>query len=165
SMKKTISLVLVIFCVASAQSQLKVKAKCDEFYIDILGGTVNEARPDYTMGQIKTKMPCFTSSDEEGNATAKCGATIFYKDRDVYFYTDRDYIEIGEKFKGRMSVPLIGMLRKAVVKYFGQPKLKDDGWDAFQTSYGLAVLHYNKMGKVFLIQLTTKNTATLQLCE
>jgi hypothetical protein len=164
-MKKTFLFILIMICITSAQAQLKVKAKCDEFYVDVLGGTVNDVRPDYTMGQIKTKLPCFSSSDEEGNTTAKCGATVFYKDRDVYFYTDRDYIEIGEKFKGRMSVSLIGMLRKAVVKYFGQPKLKDDGWDAFQTQYGLAVLHYNKLGKVSLIQLTTKNTGNLQLCE
>jgi hypothetical protein len=164
-MKKIIFVLLVMACIASANAQLKVKAKCDEFYIDILSGTVNDVRPDYTMGQIKTKLPCFSSSDEEGSATAKCGATVFYKERDVYFYTDRDYIEIGEKFKGRMSVPLMGMLRKGTVKYFGQPKLKDDGWDAFQTQYGLAVLHYNKLGKVSLIQLTTKNTGNLQLCE
>ena len=164
-MKKIISLFFVLFCIVSAHAQLKVKAKCDDFYIDILGGTVNNTRPDYTMGQIKTKMPCFTSSDEEGSTTAKCGGTVFYKDRDVYFYTDRDYIEIGEKFKGRMSVPLMGMLRKGAFKYFGQPMLKDDTWDAFQTAYGLAVLHYNKAGKVNLIQLTTKNTGNLQLCE
>ena len=164
-MKKIISLLPVLFCVITAQSQLKVKAKCDEFYVDVLGGTINDVRPDYTMGQIKTKLPCFTSSDEEGSATAKCGGTIFYKDRDVYFYTDRDYIEIGEKFKGRMSVPLPGMLRKAVIKYFGQPMLKDDTWEAFQTAYGMAVMHYNKLGKVYLIQLTTKTAANLQLCE
>ena len=163
-MKRLILLAILLFGILSVQAQLKVKAKCDEFYIDVLSGTVNDARPDYTPGQIKTKMPCFSSSDDEGS-TSKCGASVFYKDRDVYFYTDRDYIEIGEKFKGRMSVALIGMLRKAVVKYFGQPMLKDDSWDAFQTSYGLAVLHYNKLGKVNLIQLTTKNSANLQLCE
>ena len=164
-MKKIIFLLLMLSCIVSAQGQLKVKAKCNEFYVDVLGGTVNDARPDYTMGQIKTKLPCFTSSDEEGSTTAKCGGTVFYKDRDVYFYTDKDYIEIGEKFKGRMSAPLMGMVRKAASKFFGQPMLKDETWDAFQTAYGLAVLHYNKLGKVYLIQLTTKTAATLQLCE
>jgi len=164
-MKKIIYFILILFSLTSAQAQLKVKAKCDEFYIDILGGTVNDARPDYTMGQIKTKLPCFSSSEDEGSTTAKCGGTIFYKDRDVYFYTDRDYIEIGEKFKGRMSVQLLGIPRKAVIKYFGQPMMKDESWDAFQTQYGLAILHYNKLGKVSLIQLTTKTTSNLQLCE
>ncbi|MES1217553.1 MAG: hypothetical protein ABUT20_18735 [Bacteroidota bacterium] len=161
-MKKTILFLLVMGCIVSANAQLKVKAKCDEFYIDILGGTVNDVRPDYTTDQVKTKLPCFTSED---SSKAKCGIAIYYKDRDVSFYTDRDYIEIGEKFKGRMSVALIGQLRKAVIKYFGQPMLKDDAWDAFQTQYGLAVVHYNKLGKVYLIQMTTKSKDTLQLCE
>jgi len=164
-MKKILLLAFISSGMLTTQAQLTVKAKCNEFYIDVLGGTVNDARPDYTMGQIKTKLPCFTSIDEEGSTTSKCGGVIFYKDRDVSFYTDKDYIEIGEKFKGRMSAPLMGMVRKAVTKYFGQPMLKDESWDAFQTAYGLAVLHYNKLGKVYLIQLTTKTSATLQLCE
>ncbi len=164
-MKKLILFLLLLNFTAAIQAQLKVKPKCDDFYVDILGGTVNNMRPDYTMGQIKEKMPCFTSSDAEGVSTSKCGATIFYKDRDVYFYTDRDYVEIHDKFKGRLSMPLFTTLRNGVFKYLGRPLLKDDTWDAFETAYGLVILHYNKAGKVSMIQLTTKNTETLKLCE
>ena len=164
-MKKLILFLLLVNFMVVIHAQLKVKAKCNDFYIDILGGTVNDIRPDYTMGQIKEKLPCFTSSDSESVASSKCGGTVFYKDRDVYFYTERDYIEIGEKFKGRMSMPLFTTLRAGVFKYLGRPLLKDDTWEAFETAYGLAVLHYNKAGKVSLIQLTTKGTQTLKLCE
>jgi len=144
-------------------AQLKVKPKCDEFYADILSGTVNTMRPDYTMGMIKEKMPCFTSSDAEG--ASGCGGTVFFKDRDVCFYTDRDYIEIKDKFKGRMSMPLFTTLRKGVFKYLGRPMMKDDTWEAFETAYGLVILYYNKAGKVNMIRMTTKNAQTLKLCE
>ena len=164
-MKKLILFLLVLNFSAAIHAQLKVKARCNDFYIDILGGTVNNMRPDFTMGQIKEKLPCFTSSDAEGVSTSKCGATVFYQDRDVYFYTDRDYVEIHDKFKGRLSMPLFTTSRKDVFKYLGRPLLKDDTWEAFETAYGLAVLHYNKAGKVSIIQLTTKNTETLKLCE
>lgn len=156
---------IIPFLVSSLflQAQLKVKPKCDEFYVDILGGTVNTMRPDYTMGMIKEKMPCFTSSDPEGSSG--CGGTIFFKDRDVYFYTDRDYIEIKDKFKGRMSMPLFTTLRKGVFKYLGRPMMKDDNWEAFETAYGLVILYYNKAGKVNMVRMTTKSAQTLKLCE
>lgn len=164
-MKSTFLLIMAATCIMHANAQLKVKAKCDEFYVDILGGTVNTMRPDYTYGQIKEKMPCFSGTVEEGTAGAKCGATISYADRDVYFFTDRDYIEIKEKFKGKMSMPLFTTMRKGIFKYLGRPALKDDTWEAFQTAYGNIVVYYNKAGKVNKIQMTTKPTSTLQLCE
>jgi len=164
-MKTIICFLIALSCIIGANAQLKVKPKCDEFYVDILGGTVNTMRPDYTNGQIKEKMPCYTSTVEEGTAGAKCGATISYKDKDVYFFTDRDYIAIKEKFKGKMSMPLFATMRKGMFKYLGRPALKDDAWEAFQTAYGVVVLYYSKAGKVNKIQMTTKSTATLQLCE
>ena len=162
-MKSFILLLFVVNVAMITHAQLKVKPKCDEFYADILSGTVNTMRPDYTMGQIKEKLPCFTSSDPEG--ASGCGGTVSFKDRDVYFYTDRDYIEIKDKFKGKMSMPLFTTLRKGVFKYLGRPLLKDDTWEAFETAYGLVILYYNKAGKVNMIRMTTKSTQTLKLCE
>ena len=100
---------LVLFTVASAQ--LKTTPKCPEFNIDILDGVVNKKIPiTSTVGQIKLKFPCFTGFEEEGTS-AKCGAGVFYKDKDVYFYTTRDYVEIGPAFKGKLSIPLLGASR------------------------------------------------------
>ena len=89
----------------------------------------------------------------------------FFADKDVCFYTERDYIEIKEKFKGKLSLPLIGADRKSLFKWLGHPLLKDDTWDVFETKYGILVLHYNKLNKVNLIQMTTKSTETLNLCQ
>jgi hypothetical protein len=102
----------------------------------------------------------------EGDSTkSKCGAGVFYKDRDISFYTDRDYIQVGPKFKGKLTVPLMGAKRTSLFQWLGNPILKDDKWDAFQMSYGVLVLHYDATGKVILIQFSTKNTETLSLCE
>ena len=164
-MKKMLSLFLFVSCLQYCQAQLTPSAKCDEFSVDILDGRVNGLRPDFTMGQIKTKLPCFTSSDPEATSSSKCGGTVFFADKGVYFYTDRDYIEIKDNYKGKISLPIIGADRKNLFKWLGNPTLKDESWDAFETKYGILVLHYNKLNKVNLVQMTTKSTSTLNLCQ
>lgn len=143
-------------------SQLKAKVVCPPFEVDILDGKVNSYKASVGAGEIKARFPCFTSAT---NDSAKCGEAVYYKDKDITFYTGRDYIEIGEKFKGKLSVPLIGAARGGLFKVLGHPKIKDDTWDAFQTSFGTLVLHYNKANKVRLIQFSTRGTETLTLCE
>jgi hypothetical protein len=120
-------------------------------------------KASYTLGEIKEKFPCFTSVEEEGS-TAKCGAGVFFKDKDLYFYTDRNYIEIGPAFKGKLSIPLLGAARTSLFKTLGSPQIKDDTWDAYQMAYGVMVLHYTG-GKVKRIQISTENSSTLRLCE
>jgi hypothetical protein len=144
--------------------QLKPKVKCPDFYVDVLNGTVNELKPNDTPDEIKAKFPCFTSAEDESN-TAKCGGGIYFKDKDIYFYTKRKYVEIGPKFQGKLSIPLIGAKRNSLFKSLGNPKMKDDQWDAYQMSFGTLVLHYDGTGKVKLIQFSTEPAETLSLCE
>jgi hypothetical protein len=163
-MKKIVVLFLSFALLLTGKAQLVAKPKCGTFEVDILDGKVNGLKPNARFDDIKAKLPCFTASEPEGT-TVKCGASIFYKDRDIYFYTDRDYIEIKEKFQGKLSIPLIGAARNSLFKWLGNPKSIDENWDAFEMAYGLLVLHYNKAGKVNLIQLTTKAADALSLCE
>jgi hypothetical protein len=154
---------LVLCAVASAQ--LKTTVKCPDFNVDILDGIINKnILPTSTVGQIKLNLPCFTSFEEEGTS-AKCGAGVFYKDKDIYFYTTRDYIEIGPAFKGTLSVPLMGAPRNGLFKWLGTPQIKDVSWDAFQTSYGVLILYYDTASKVNKIQFSTQSTASIHLCE
>ena len=154
---------LVLFTVASAQ--LKTTPKCPEFNIDILDGVVNKKIPiTSTVGQIKLNLPCFTSFEEEGTS-AKCGAGVFYKDKDVYFYTTRDYVEIGPAFKGNLSIPLMGASRDGLFKWLGSPQIKEVSWDAFQTSYGILILYYNNTATVNKIQFSTQSANSIHLCE
>lgn len=164
-MKTIIAFCLSFILCTTVSAQLKTTPKCPDFDIDLLSGIINSSiLPNSTVGQIKLKFPCFTSSEEE-DASEKCSAGVFYKDKDVYFYTSRDYIEIGPAFKGKLSLPLMGASRDGLFKWLGSPQIKDVNWDAFQTSYGVLILYYNKAAKINKIQFSTQTANTIHLCE
>lgn len=163
-MKKVIFLLPVLFVAMTATTQLKTTTVCPAFTVDILDGKVNGLEATSTNGQIKKLFPCFTATEEE-DAAAKCGGSVFYADKDIYFYTGRDYVEIGEKFKGKLSIQLLGSARNSLFKTLGHPKIKDVNWDAFQTAYGILILYYNKSGRVNKIRFSTQSTESIRLCE
>src|SRR5215469_2187107 len=109
-MKRTLFIALAMSIVGGASAQLKAKSKCPEFYIDILTGAVNGIKPNNTPTEIKEAFPCFTSTDAD-SANAKCGGGVYFKDKDLYFYTKRDYVQVGPKFVGKTSFPLLGTKR------------------------------------------------------
>jgi hypothetical protein len=163
-MKKIIAVSLLTLSISFARAQLKTTKVCPNVTVDILDGRVNELRITDNNTQIKAKLPCFTSEEPE-NSSGKCGGSVFYKDRDIYFFTGRDYVEIGPKFKGKLSVPLLGANRNGLFKTLGHPKIKDVTWDAFTTQYGILILYYSKANKVIKIQMSTESTETIKLCE
>ncbi len=59
----------------------------------------------------------------------------------------------------------MGATRNSLFKVLGHPKIKDVNWDAFQTKYGILILHYNKSSKINLTQFSRKTTDTINLCE
>jgi hypothetical protein len=163
-MKNLLILLFLVIISVTLNAQLKTTPICNPFEVDILSGRVNGVPPDFTINQIKEKLPCATSTEPE-DATSKCGGGVFYSDKDIYFYTGRDYVEIKEKFKGKLSIPLMGASRTALFKWLGHPKIKDVNWDAFQTAYGILILYYNKANKINRILFSKKTAATLTLCE
>jgi hypothetical protein len=163
-MKRLVLVFVSMVIITTMKAQLKTTVVCPVFNVDILDGKVNDMRINYTVDQIKGKLPCFTSFEEE-SATAKCGGGVFYKDRDVYFYTGRDYIEIGPKFKGKLSIPLMGASRTGLFKWLGNAKLKDVNFDVYSTSYGILILYFTKANKVNKIQFSNQSTETIKLCE
>jgi hypothetical protein len=163
-MKNLIILLGWIVMSMNVQSQLKTSPICPPFSVDVLDGKVNGLECISTVNQVKEKLPCFTSAEAE-SSTATCGGGVFYKDRDIYFYTARDYVELGPKFTGKLSLPLMGASRTNLFKWLGLPKIKDVTWDAFTTAYGTLILYYNKLNKVNKIQFSTKSTEALNLCE
>src|SRR5687768_10092027 len=163
-MKKSIILFSLLILAIFTNAQLKARTPCAGFVIDWLGGKINGAAPDNTVGQIKEKLPCFSSIEEE-SATTKCGGKIEYKEADIRYFTKRDYVEVGEKFKGKQTVPLLGNKKANMFKILGHPKMKDPEWEAFQTAYGCIILYYNKAGIVKKVRFSTNGTETIQLCE
>ena len=163
-MKKTVLFFVFMAVLTTMRAQLKTTVLCPVFTVDILDGKVNDMRCSHTVDQIKGKLPCFTSFEQE-SATAKCGGGVFYKDRDIYFYTGRDYVEIGPKFKGKLSIPLMGASRTGLFKWLGNPKLKDVSFDVYATSYGILILYFTKANKVNKIQFSNQSVETIKLCE
>ena len=163
-MKVSVMLLACIFSTAITFAQLTATPVCPAFSVDLLEGMVNERLECIsTPGEVKKLFPCFTSEVEETNGST-CGG-VFYKEKDISFYTERDYIEINGNFKGSLAPSLLGTNRDGLFRILGNPKLKDAAWDAFQTKYGTLVLYYDKAGKINKIQMTNKSTATLKLCN
>lgn len=150
--------------ISSANAQLKGKTLCPAFEVDVLNGRVNGLKPDRTTNEITGKFPCYTTMTEE-NASSKCGGMIVYKDKDITFFTGKNYVEIGPAFKGKMSIPLLNTKRGSLFKVLGTPVVKDDKWDGYQTSYGCLVLYYGADQKVKKIQFSTYGTNSIQLCD
>jgi hypothetical protein len=164
AMKKIFLIASCAFIFASVQAQLKVTKLCPALTVDLLDGRINELRITDNNTQIKEKLPCFTSETPE-SSSSQCGGGVFYKDRDIFFYTGRDYVEIGPKFKGKLSLPLMGATRSSLFKWLGHPKIKDVNWDAFTTAYGIMILYYTKANKVNKIQVSTQTAESINLCE
>lgn len=164
-MKRIFLPVAALVLYNSLFAQLKTTTTCPAFTVDILKGRINDLlEANSTEGQVKKIFPCFTASEPVSD-TAKCGGYVFYKDKDIFFYSGRNYVEIREKFAGKLSLPLMGAPRNGLFKWLGNPKIKDVNWDAFQTAYGTLVLYYNKAGKVNKLQFSTKTSEQLSLCD
>ena len=163
-MKQLFSFFLFTSFAFASKAQLVAKTACGIFTVDIIDGKLNGLKPNARWDDIKEKLPCSTALEPDGSS-AKCGGSIFFKDKDVYFFTDRDYIEIREKFQGKFTTPVMGLSRNSLFSTLGNPILKDPDWDAFRMSYGTLILHYNKAGKVNLVQFSTKGPETLSLCD
>jgi hypothetical protein len=166
-MKQLFSVVFFMSILSVGMAQLKAKVKCPDIYVDVLNGTVNDLKPSATQVEIKDKFPCFTSAEDE-TADAKCGGGVFFKDKDLYFYTKRDYAEVGPKFIGKTSIPILGTKRNSLFSKLGNPKIKDDLWDAYEMQYGTLILHFDvagAAGKVKFFQFSTIGTDELNLCQ
>ena len=144
-------------------AQLKTTPVCPPMTVDVLEGNVNELYIKSNMSDIKKAFPCFSEVVEKDSGNRCVG--VFYRDKDISFFTDRGYIEIGENFKGKMNPPYMGAARTSLFTTLGYPVIKDVNWDAFQTKYGIVVVYYNKAGKVNKLQISSKATDVLKLCE
>ncbi|HEY4335057.1 MAG TPA: hypothetical protein VGM89_04145, partial [Puia sp.] len=96
------------------------------------------------------------------------GGGIFFKTKDLFFYTKRKYVEVGPKFVGKTSIPMLGTKRGSHFNRFGNPKIKDDLWEAYETQFGTLVLHFDVTGpngKVKYFQFSTLGPDGLNLCD
>ena len=163
-MKYTVSLIVLMSASFVATAQLKVKADCGTLIVDVYKGWINEAKPNIDPEQIKIKLPCFTSVEKEGNQSP-CGGGVYYDDKGLRFYTQRDYMVITDKFRGKFTAPVLGVRRGGLFKNFGNPKMKDANWEAYQMAYGIMIVYYNTGGVVNKVIISTKSTDNIDLCS
>jgi len=163
-MKRFLAVIAVMICLSQVKAQLTTKADCGTMYVEVYKGWINEVMPSADPERIKSKIPCFTSFEAEGNES-KCGGAIYYADKGLTGYIQRDYFLIDEKFKGKMSMPLMGAKQAALFTLLGNPKIKDANWEAYQMSYGTLIIYYNAKKLVNKIIMSTKTTDIIQLCE
>lgn len=147
----------------SVSAQLKVKPDCGVITVDVYKGWVNEVKPNADPEQMKAKLPCFTSFEKEGN-TSTCGGGVFLDDKGIRFYTQRDYIQITDKFKGKFTAPVLGVKKANMFARFGNPKLSDSNWEAYQMAYGIMIVYYNTAGLANKVIISTKTTDDIGLC-
>lgn len=163
-MKHMLFFIVLLFGFVQAKSQLKVKPECATLVADIYKGTVNGAKPNDDPEQIKLKLPCFTSFQKEGNES-KCGGGIYYADKGMTVFIQRDYFLFDQNFKGSFSVKLMGTKQGSLFSMLGNPKLKDANWEAYQMAYGTLILYFNTAKQVNKVIMSTKTTDDIQLCE
>ena len=162
-MKQFIVFALLLTCCVSLQAQLTVKADCGVLTVDVHKGWINQMKPNADPEQIKAQLTCFTSAEKEGNSST-CGGGVFYDNKGIRFYTQRDYIVITDKFKGKFTAPVLGMKKAAMFPKYGNPKLKDNNWEAYQMAYGIMIVYYNSASVVNKLIISTKTTDDISLC-
>lgn len=163
-MKKYIAMLVLMTGSVAATAQLKVKPDCGVLTVDVHKGWVNEVKPNADPEFMKKKLPCFTLFEKEGN-TAACGGGVYFDDKGIRFYTQRDYIVITDKFKGKFTAPVLGLKKTAMFAKYGNPKLKDANWEAYQMAYGIMVVYYNSAATINKVIISTKSTDDIDLCS
>jgi hypothetical protein len=160
------SILIVIACITisfSVSAQLVSSAPvCPTFRADILDGNINKVHPKSTLGEVVKTFPCYTTKVDKDSM--EC-TRVIYADKGVTFFPARNYIEIRDNFKGTMEPALLGKSRGSLFTTLGNPKMKDANWDAYQTQYGTLVVYYNKAGKINKLQMSSRGTDTMKLCE
>nr|WP_294906055.1 hypothetical protein [uncultured Lacibacter sp.] len=163
-MKSTFTFLLVVVITGSVTAQLKTKPDCGPITVDVYKGWINEAKPNADPEQIKAKLPCFTSADKEGNESG-CGGGVYYDDKGICFYVQRDYVVITEAFKGKFTVPVLGAKVDDLFVRFGNPKVKDTNWEAYTMAYGIMIVYYNMKGVINKVIISTKGVDEIDLCN
>jgi hypothetical protein len=160
---KFILLSLLLSISLSGVAQLTKKADCGVLTVDVYKGWINEAKPNADPEQIKAILPCFTSFEKEGN-TSTCGGGVYYDDKGLRFYVQRDYFVVTDKFKGKFTAPVLGVKKGGLFTRFGNPKMKDANWEAYQMAYGIMIVYYNTKDVVNKVIISTKTTDDISLC-
>lgn len=162
-MKRILCLLLVLAFVQRGMAQT-----CDNLVADLKKGTLNGLKPKASQADVKKHFPCFTGDSEEGG-DFNCGGGVFFLNHDFFCYTGNDYIEIRKKFKGKLSVPVLGLSQAAAVQQLGLGKVvrqeehSGKTYVFLKTRYGCLVLTLED-DVVLKVGMYAKPAKSVELC-
>jgi hypothetical protein len=162
-MKKMLFVLLACFFGHAIMAQ-----SCDKLVADLKKGILNGLKPTASQEKVKEKLPCFTG-DTEDYSDFNCGGGVFYLDHDFFFYSGNDYIEFRKNFKGKLSLPLLGLSKAAAIKKAAMGKAvrtQKEGKTEYiflKTNYGCLMLKIEG-SKVATVAMYAKPAKDAELC-
>jgi hypothetical protein len=163
-MKKVLTISIFIFI-----SIYSIAQNCDSIVVNLKNGTINKLKPSASQDEVKAALPCSTGDTEDGS-DFNCGGGVFFLDNDFFFYTGNDYIELREKFNGKLSTPVLGLKKNVAIaklkmgKAIRTVKQQDGKEDLFfKTTYGCVRLQIEK-GKVKILAIHGMPAKKVVLC-
>lgn len=163
-MKKIIALSIFSFAFVYGFTQ-----NCDNIMVNLKQGTINKLKLTASQDEVKAALPCSTGDTEEGS-DFNCGGGVFFLNNSFFFYTGKDYVEFRQKFKGKLSVAVLGVTKLAAIAKLklGKPirtEKQEDGREDlfFKTTYGCIRLELAK-GKVVTVAMHAVKAKEVELC-
>jgi len=108
---------------------------CNNLTFDLDTGMLNNVPPTVSQEEVKSVFPCSTGSSPDGESY-NYGGGVFFGNHSFFFYTGKDFIEVRDKFRGVVSIPLLGTDQSTIQQELGQPQRELENIWLFGRSYG-----------------------------
>ena len=82
--------------------------------VNLKRGTVNKLKLTASQDEVKAALP-FSSGDTGEGSDFNCGGGVFFLTNSFFFYTGKDHVEFREKFKGKLSVAVLGVAKSVAI--------------------------------------------------
>ncbi len=128
--------------------------KCPKLIFDLEAGTMNGLKPTASQDEIVAAIPCVSSITEEGSKFNQ-GGGVFYTAKKFYVYTAEDYMQIRERYWGKVTPDLEEASRDRVLSHYGMPnETAAKGTRIYYTKpYGCLQFMFGKDGIVSRISI------------
>lgn len=153
-MKKFGLVIVVLFLFVNQYASSEKTADdnpCNNMYVDLENGTLNGLNGSESMDEVKTMFPCFTGESEENEDGINCGGGIFFLDHDLFFYTQKDYINLRKNFLGETSSAILGVTATDAMNLFGEPNVTSTYVDDWLDETSIYMQYEKKWGTLVLI--------------
>jgi len=115
---------------------------CNNLVLDLNQGTLNGLAPTVSQAQVKQYLPCATGDTEDGEVY-NYGGGVFFLNHDFFMYTGKDFIEVRQDFKGKVTDNMMEKSKADILARYGQAAI-DNGYKLFfNRQYGCLRFTFN----------------------